>query len=97
MIIASQAIILSGQEGYGVFSYSQSQIDNVYKLHLKSGGAPQEANFQGRVSWTSENILKLEYDEKYIFRSLFKLKVGCPKGCSNCKQMYRADGSRLGT
>jgi len=37
------------QEGYGVFSYSQSQVDKVYRYILNQGGTSQETNLQGRV------------------------------------------------
>jgi putative transposase len=54
------------QEGYGVFSYSQSHIDRVVKYILN-----QETR-HGRVTFRSEyhNLLekfKLPYEEKYLF------------------------------
>lgn len=56
----------SWQEGYGVFSYSHSQIDNVYNYILK-----QEKHHE-RKSFREEyfEILKkheIDYNEKYLF------------------------------
>jgi putative transposase len=55
------------QEGYGVFSYSQSQIDNVYQ-YIKN----QETHHQKRT-FREEYISLLEefritYDEQYMFK-----------------------------
>jgi putative transposase len=57
------------QEGYGVFSYSQSHVDNVYK-YIQS----QEANHR-KQTFKDEYIdllkeFKVEYDEQYIFHDL---------------------------
>jgi REP element-mobilizing transposase RayT len=57
------------QEGYGVFSYSQSQIDKVYK-YIQN----QEAHHQ-KQSFREEYIgflkkFKIEYDEQFIFKEL---------------------------
>ena len=57
------------QDGYGVFSYSHSQIDQVYKYI-----ANQEAHHR-RVSFREEYLDFLEkfqvpYDERYIFQEL---------------------------
>ncbi len=57
------------QEGYGVFSYSQSQIDSVYK-YIKN----QEAHHK-KQTFRDEyleflNKFKIEYDEQYIFKEL---------------------------
>lgn len=56
------------QDGYGVFSYSRSQIDNVYH-YIKD----QQAHHQ-KLSFREEYINLLEefrisYDEQYIFKS----------------------------
>ncbi|WP_125718293.1 IS200/IS605 family transposase [Flavobacterium ustbae] len=59
----------SWQVGYGVFSYSQSQIDSVYKYiqnqkehHKKQSFNDEYLNFL--------NKFKVDYDEKYIFENL---------------------------
>jgi putative transposase len=57
------------QEGYGVFSYSQSHVDNVYK-YIQN----QEANHR-KQTFKDEYIdllkeFKVEYDEQYIFHDL---------------------------
>lgn len=57
------------QEGYGAFSYSQSQIDSVYK-YIKN----QEAHHQ-KQTFKEEyldflNKFNVSYDEKYIFDDL---------------------------
>lgn len=57
------------QEGYGVFSYSQSHIDRVYNYILN-----QEAHHKKQTFWdeylTFLKEFKIEYDEKYIFQEL---------------------------
>jgi REP element-mobilizing transposase RayT len=55
------------QEGYGVFSYSQGQIDNVYQ-YIKN----QETHHQ-KLTFREEYISLLEefritYDDQYIFK-----------------------------
>ncbi len=57
------------QEGYGVFSYSHSQIDKVYKYianqeehHIKQTFKEEYLAFLEKF-----NIL---YDERYIFQNL---------------------------
>lgn len=59
----------SWQVGYGVFSYSQSQIDFVYKYinnqkehHKKESFNKEYLNFL--------NKFNVQYDEKYIFEDL---------------------------
>lgn len=57
------------QEGYGVFSYSQSQVDNVYH-YIKN----QEAHHR-KQTFRDEYIeflkhFKIEYDEQYLFKDL---------------------------
>lgn len=56
----------SWQEGFGAFSYSKSQIDNVIKYILN-----QEEHHK-KVSFKEEYIsflkrFEIEYDEKYLF------------------------------
>lgn len=56
----------SWQEGYGAFSYSHSQIDNVVKYILNQKYHHQKQSF--RVEY--HNFLKnfnIEYEEKYLF------------------------------
>ena len=57
------------QEGYGVFSYGQSQVDKVYK-YIQN----QEAHHK-KLSFRDEYLeflkkFKIDYDEKYIFQEL---------------------------
>ncbi len=57
------------QEGYGVFSYSQSQVDDVYK-YIQN----QESHHKKQI-FTDEYLeflkkFKVEYDEQYIFQNL---------------------------
>ena len=57
------------QEGYGVFSYSQSQVDSVYHYILN-----QEMHHK-KQSFREEYIdflkkFKIEYDQQYIFQEL---------------------------
>ena len=57
------------QEGYGVFSYSQSQVDRVYHYILN-----QEMHHK-KQSFREEYIdflkkFKIEYDQQYIFQEL---------------------------
>lgn len=57
------------QEGYGAFSYSKSQVDNVINYiknqeehHKKESFRNEYLNFLNRF--------EVEYDEKYIFKDL---------------------------
>ncbi|KAF2509145.1 IS200/IS605 family transposase [Flavobacterium foetidum] len=59
----------SWQEGYGAFSYSQSQMDSVYKYiqnqeehHKKQSFTVEYLNFL--------NKFKVPYEERYIFEEL---------------------------
>jgi len=57
------------QEGYGVFSYGQSQVDRVYKYILN-----QEAHHK-KLTFREEYVeflrsFKVEYDERYIFQNM---------------------------
>ncbi len=59
----------SWQEGYGVFSYSHSQIDSVYR-YIEN----QETHHK-KISFRAEylNFLKkfgVDYDEQYIFKDI---------------------------
>ena len=58
----------SWQEGYGVFSYSHSQIDNVYRYI-----ANQEAHHE-KKTFKDEYIdflvkSRIDYDERYLFET----------------------------
>jgi hypothetical protein len=60
----------SWQDGYGVFSYSHSQIENVYKYILN-----QEIHHK-KQTFRDENLelrhkFEIDYDEKYMFDWLF--------------------------
>ncbi|HKB45345.1 MAG TPA: IS200/IS605 family transposase [Chitinophagaceae bacterium] len=57
------------QEGYGVFSYGQSQVDKVYKYiqnqkehHIKQTFRDEYLGFLKKF--------KVEYDEQYIFQDM---------------------------
>ncbi len=57
------------QEGYGVFSYSRGQVDEVYKYIQNQEEHHKEQTF--RVEYL--DLLKefnVEYDEQYIFQDL---------------------------
>ena len=56
----------SWQEGFGAFSYSRSQIDNVIKYILRQEEHHKKKTFKGEYL----DLLKkfeIEYDEKYLF------------------------------
>jgi len=57
------------QEGYGVFSYSQSQIDIVYKYIQNQEAHHQKQTFREEYLDFLKNF-KIEYDEQYIFQDL---------------------------
>ena len=57
------------QEGYGVFSYSHSQIDKVYKYIQKQEKHHKKQTFRDEYL----DFLKkfnVEYDEQYLFQDL---------------------------
>ena len=56
----------SWQEGYGVFSYSHSQIDAVYKYILNQEEHHRKKTFKEEYLEFMEKF-QLEYDEKYLF------------------------------
>ncbi len=54
------------QEGYGAFSYSRSQIDNVYKYILNQVDHHKNKTFKEEyMSIFRKN--KMEYEERYLF------------------------------
>lgn len=57
------------QEGYGVFSYSQSQVDKVYKYIQNQEAHHKKQTFRKEyIEFLKE--FKIEYDEQYIFQEL---------------------------
>jgi len=57
------------QEGYGVFSYSQSHIDNVYKYIANQEEHHKKQNFKEEYLGFLHKY-KVSYDERYIFEDL---------------------------
>ena len=57
------------QEGYGVFSYSQSQIDSVYKYIQNQETHHKKQTFKEEYLEFLKKF-KIEFDEKYIFQEL---------------------------
>ena len=56
----------SWQEGYGVFSYSHSHIDNVYKYILNQENHNIKKTFKEEYIEMLEKF-KITYDERYLF------------------------------
>ncbi len=59
----------SWQEGYGAFSYSQSQIDSVYKYILNQKEHHKKQSFHDEYL-NFLNKFNVQYDEKFIFENL---------------------------
>ncbi|GAA3760688.1 IS200/IS605 family transposase [Flavobacterium ginsengiterrae] len=59
----------SWQEGYGVFSYSQSQIDSVYKYIQNQKEHHQKQSFN-KECLNFLNKFNVQYEETYIFEEL---------------------------
>ena len=57
------------QKGYGVFSYSQSHIDNVYKYIQNQEEHHKKCTFREEYLDLLKKF-KVEYDEQYIFSHL---------------------------
>lgn len=57
------------QEGYGVFSYGQSQVDKVYNYILNQEAHHRKQSFREEYFEFFKNF-KIEYDEQYIFQEL---------------------------
>lgn len=57
------------QEGYGAFSYSQSQIDAVYKYIVNQEEHHKKQTFKEEYLQFLEKF-KIPFDEKYIFDDL---------------------------
>lgn len=54
------------QEGYGVFSYSKSHLDNVIKYILNQEEHHKKQTFEEEYHSFLEKF-EIEYDEKYLF------------------------------
>lgn len=57
------------QEGYGVFSYSQSQVDRVYKYIQNQEAHHQKQTFRDEYLAFLKKF-KIEFDEQYIFKEM---------------------------
>lgn len=57
------------QEGYGVFSYSKSHIDAVYKYIANQEKHHQKQNFKDEYLSFLDKY-NVQYDEKYVFENL---------------------------
>ena len=56
----------SWQEGYGVFSYSQSHVDNVVNYVLNQEIHHQKKTFKQEYLGLLKKF-ELQYDERYVF------------------------------
>jgi putative transposase len=61
--------IFSWQEGYGVFSYSHSQIDQVYQYIAHQEEHHRKKTFKEEYLDFLQKF-EIEYDEKYLFEWL---------------------------
>lgn len=57
------------QEGYGVFSYSQLQIDSVYHYILNQRQHHKNQTFREEYIETLKEF-NIDYDERYIFQEM---------------------------
>jgi REP element-mobilizing transposase RayT len=57
------------QTGYGVFSYSQSQVDRVYKYIMNQEAHHRKIKFKDEYQELLKKF-RVEYDEQYIFEDL---------------------------
>ena len=57
------------QEGYGVFSYGQSQVDRIYKYIQNQETHHKKQTFRNEYLEFLKKF-KVEYDEQYIFQEL---------------------------
>src|SRR5215211_4766757 len=62
------------QEGYGVFSYGQSQIDRVYKYIQNQEAHHKKQTFRDEYLDFLKKF-KVEYDEQYIFQDLIYTRI----------------------
>ena len=58
--------IFSWQEGYGAFSYSHSQLDNVYQYILNQDEHHRKRTFKEEYLELLQKF-EIEHDEKYLF------------------------------
>ena len=57
------------QDGYGVFSYSHSQIDNVYNYILNQEAHHKKQTFRDEYIGFLQKF-NIDYDENYIFKEM---------------------------
>ena len=57
------------QEGYGVFSYGQSQVDRVYKYIQNQEDHHKKQTFRNEYVELLKTF-QVPYDEQYIFQDL---------------------------
>jgi putative transposase len=57
------------QTGYGVFSYSQSQVDRVYKYIMNQEEHHRKIKFKDEYLDLLKKF-RVEYDEQYVFEEL---------------------------
>ena len=57
------------QRGFGVFSYSQSEIQNVYRYILNQEAHHAKRKFRDEYLELLEKF-QVEYDEQYLFEDL---------------------------
>ena len=57
------------QEGYGVFSYSQSSVDSVYKYIQNQEAHHKKLTFRNEYLGLLKKF-NVEYDDQYIFQQL---------------------------
>ncbi|TDO95396.1 IS200/IS605 family transposase [Flavobacterium sp. 245] len=57
------------QEGYGVFSYSKSHIDAVYKYIVNQEEHHKKQNFKNEYLFLLDKY-NFKYDERYVFENL---------------------------
>jgi putative transposase len=67
----------SWQEGYGVFSYSQSHIDRVIKYILNQESHHQKETFRQEYHYLLKRF-EISFDEKYLF-DFYGLELEAPK------------------
>ena len=60
------------QEGYGVFSYRQRDVDMIYKYVQNQEEHHQEQTFR-KEYLELLNEFQIEYDEQYIFQEMIKV------------------------
>ena len=57
------------QTGYGVFSYSQSQVDRVYKYIMNQEAHHRKIKFKDEYLGLLKKF-RVEYDDQYVFEEL---------------------------